>query len=393
MPEHNGFRHQQYPTQPAVLPHFEKLSCIKDDAVDGLQLHTKLNVDHIVLVHGTFMGDDPFAVSATLCDLAAGAPAIKAPLEAVADALRVRAKRWTEGLSGDIGNYSEEFLECLQELVGDGTNVTLIQPPWSGQNHHLARADLAVRLVCLLDDLKPDPYRRILLWGHSHAGNGFAILSNLLANDRDSVTQFFKAAQKTSPHWQRAQEILESAKSPHPWAQAVDVVAFGTPVRYGWDCRGYQTLLHVLHHRSDQKGDIRAKPMFPPHSIKHMLTAEYGDWVQAFGIAGTDVVPPGYGNPNRALQLLLEDGLEPPVHGIDTKFLISERVRNVCARWKTGTRCHQDGVNLLVDYEECGRKTSLGFAIEHSLLGHGVATCVDWLPAHLALVIERLQDE
>ncbi len=267
-----------------------------------------------------------------------------------------------------------------------------MEPSWSGQNHHLARAELAVRLLCRLDDLQTNHDERVLFWGHSHAGNGFALLSNLLANHRPSVEAFFQAVGfRTQEHWHRAYRILQAAPSPHPWAQSVLIAAFGTPVRYGWDTAGYNQLLNILHHRNfDAQNPQQARPMFPPHTLADTIGAKYGDWVQAFGIAGTDVSAPTSIMKNKQLAALLESNLPDPDHGLDTRFIMPKRVRDTCVRWKTGTRCHTDGLNLLINYTPCGRTTPLTHRIENSLLGHGVATTIDWLPAHLALAINSL---
>ena len=121
-----------------------------------------------------------------------------------------------------------------------------------------------------------------------------------------------------------------------------------------------------------------------------MVGAKYGDWVQAFAIAGTDVSSLSSSKTIEALAEVLEAGLEEPEHGLDTRFIRPKRIQNACARWKTGTRCHADGLNLLVKYEPGGRTTGLAVPIEESIFGHGVATTVDWLPAHLALVLKHL---
>jgi hypothetical protein len=91
------------------------------------------------------------------------------------------------------------------------------------------------------------------------------------------------------------------------------------------------------------------------------------------------------------LELLLEGSLEAPVHDWDTRLIASQRVRDACARWKHGTRCHADGVNLLVDYKESGETLFLGMPIEAAAMGHGVATSVHWLPAHLDAIVTAFQ--
>jgi hypothetical protein len=394
MPVRNQFRHQSYPTVLSPPPTFHKLLVADANRVDFSQLHTRMGVREVVLAHGTFMGNDPFGVSAVLRSFAGTAGRLKAPLLTLADVLTGKMKSVVDDLAHDVGNYTQDYCDAFQQLVGDDPIVRLLQPTWTGQNHHLARADLAVRLLCFLDDLQPTENETVLFWGHSHAGNAFAILSNLLANDRTAVAAFFAAAgRQDEEHWARARHILDSGASPHPWAKSAIIVAFGTPVRYGWDTNGYQRLVHVLHHkRADDGNDHRAQPMFPAHSLTDTLTAKYGDWVQAFGIAGTDVPPPTSVQENRAVGTILEAGLTTPEHGLDTRFIVPPKLRDTCARWKTGTRCHSDGRNLLVEYEPSGRKTPLGSPIEEALLGHGVATTQDWLPAHLALVLRTLNE-
>jgi len=388
MPDQNQFLHQSYPTSPAIAPSFHKLTVNDGQNKDFSRLHMDLQVDHVILVHGTFMGDDPFAIAETLRAISESAPAFKKPIDALALRIQQYTKPLTDRVTGDVGNYTAEFRDAFQQLVGDDPAVHLMNPTWSGQNHHLARADLAVRLMCLLDDLRPEPHQRVLLWGHSHAGNGFAILSNLLANDRAAVSRFFDAASISEPHWQRAASILQDAPSPHPWSQSLLIAAFGTPVRYGWDTGGYNKLVQILHHRNyDKDNPVVTKTLYPPYSFGDMVSATYGDWVQAFGIAGTDTTVPTAGKSLEQLAKVLEAGLTEPEHGLDTKFILSSRVRNVCARWKTGTRCHTDGLNLLVEYEPSGR-LSLVIPIEESLFGHAVATAINWLPAHVAMVMQ-----
>lgn len=392
MPNNNCFRHQPYPTQPAIPPTFHKLNVADGSDMEFDRLHSELGFGHVVLVHGTFMGDDPFGISTTLRSVAANVPLLRKPLESIATKLQNETKPLTDQLTGDIGNYNNDFRNRFQQLVGDDPQVHFMQPTWSGQNHHLARADLAVRLVCQLAELHPHESQQVLLWGHSHAGNGFAVLSNLLANDKDAVAAFFEAsAFKSEVHWQQAKEILGTTNGPLEWARWVSIVAFGTPVRYGWDTAGYQRLIHVLHHRNyDESNPLQAHPMFPPHSFGDMTSAKFGDWVQAFGIAGTDVPPPTLQAANTLMGEILEAGLEEPAQSISTQFIPSINIRNACARWKTGTRCHTDGANLLVEYQPSGRIARLILPVEDVLLGHGVATTVDWLPAHLALVIKQL---
>ncbi|HQX51010.1 MAG TPA: hypothetical protein PLY87_10100 [Planctomycetaceae bacterium] len=392
MPADNRFQHQLYPTETAVAPAFRVLEADAGLEADFQRLHTVLKIGRVVVVHGTFVGDDPFGIAEILRAVAESVPLLAGQFNYLAELSLENARPFTLGLTGDIGNYTEAYRVRFQELVGNDPLVELFSPTWSGQNHHLARADLAVRLIhqLLLRPLLPD--QNVLLWGHSHAGNAFALLTNLLANHKPTVAKFFEAAdQSGQPHWDAVREHLEAAASPHPLAQRVFIAGFGTPVRYGWDTDGYAKLLHVSYHRVyDETSPEITKPLFPPYRIDEILYAKWGDWVQAFAIAGTDVSNVSTRTVNKNLSLILEANLPEPQHGLDTRFIMPKRVRDTCFRWKAGTRCHADGINLLVDYVPSGDVTPLGRPIESSLMGHGASTTLRWLPAQLKLVMEML---
>lgn len=402
MPRDNRFRHQVYPTKPVLQPAFSQVSTeVAKGRDDFHRLHSELGIREVLLVHGTFMGDDPFGISEMLRSVGKSVPLLASGVNKLADTLEEKTRPFMSSVTGDVANFSEEFSGEFQKLVGDDPQVERMEPTWSSQNHHFARADLAVRLVCRLHDLQLAPDERVLLWGHSHAGNGFAILTNLLANHRESVQRFFQMAELNSTnakelgeHWQRAKEILNAAASPHPLSQSVFIAAFGTPVRYGWDTGGCRRLLHVLHHkRTNERHPERTHPLFPPQLMTDIVTARYGDWVQAFAIAGSDVPSVTKAKLHAAMGEVLESGLPAPKHGLDTKLIFPKKIRNACARWKFGTRCHTDGRNLLLEYEPSGRKSKLLRPIEEAVLGHGVATTIDWLPTHLALVMDWLGRE
>jgi hypothetical protein len=83
------------------------------------------------------------------------------------------------------------------------------------------------------------------------------------------------------------QNALRSVGGPHPLAQSVVIAAFGTPVRYGWDIHGCAQLIHVLHHRPhDPATPFLTKPLFPPQCLLDVISATWGDWIQAFAVAG-----------------------------------------------------------------------------------------------------------
>lgn len=390
MPANNAFQHQNYPTNPAVAAVLQKVSVGDADGIEFSQLHTRLNIGKVILVPGTFRGDDPFALASLLSGMAKPDNPMQGMLNSIAEAMKKATVAITESVVGDIANYTEDFQQQFQELVGDDPTVEILNPTWSGQNNHQARADLAIKLLLQLNRVQPTPERMMLFWGHSHAGNGFAILSNLLANDRLSVRRFFEAGQDTD-EWAEAEQLLKNSASPHPWAKSVCYAAFGTPVRYGWDTSGYRSLIHLMHHRNQQpKDSILTQPIFPMHTIADMISAKFGDWVQAFAIAGTDASLPALAGNQVKLAGVLEAGLKGVVIDEDLEKIKVDRLRDVCGRWRSGTRCHDDGQHLLLEYEPSGRKTNMGGPIECTRFGHGVATTTTWLPVHLALVMRTL---
>jgi hypothetical protein len=194
MPRNNHFRHQSYPTAPGGPVEFHELAVV--DPMPGALagLHVRHRISRVVLVHGTFMGADPFGISSTLNALADSLPLAGGPLRLLAAQLQERTQPLVTRLARDLGNYTQDFQLLFQQLVGDDPQIEFPQTPWSSENHHLARAELA---VMLLEQLLSRPLaedQRVLFWGHSHAGNAFAILSNLLANHPESVDRFFAAA-------------------------------------------------------------------------------------------------------------------------------------------------------------------------------------------------------
>ena len=409
MPRKNGFRHQSYPTEPSVPPVVLQLDGDAAQSLNFGHLHTQFGVQKVLLVHGTFAGDDPFGSHAMMRASAESLPApARLAVNPVIDRLSEQTKRLTDTITADVANYSDGYRKRFQTLVGDDPEVRRLEPTWSSENNHIARAGLAVRLLNELVELQAegfDPaHERVLLWGHSHAGNGFAVLSNLLANDRASVEAFFDAAgDSLGPAGEVARRALAAAPTPHPMANATYVVTFGTPVRYGWDTNGLRSLVHVIHHRS-LKDDDDPAAIVPAVTfgcegnslgdnftaattgVADVLSAKHGDWVQAFAIAGTDIAPPLKRTANARLGEFLERGLPEA-----TPHKLKEKIKVTCARWKTRTRLHADGRNLLVDYESA-QLTRFGPA-RQAVLGHGIYTLTGWLPGHLALLLKWLEED
>lgn len=406
MPRHNRFRHQPYvawnsPPIPVTVAAVRPEQVAEVEVGETLR---RLRVRHWFLVHGTFVGDDPFGVAAKLEEMIESLNPMLRPLvkkvtmNSWGRVLRGINQRLGDRLMGETGSYRDDFLDDARVMLKTD-EIKVERFDWSSGNDHFARAEAAVRLFNRLADLPIDPAtERLLLCGHSHAGNVFALLTNLLANDRKSVKAFFAAAGRIGDEradWKKAAERLAAAPSPHPLAKALYLVTFGTPVRYGWDRDGYARLLHIVQHRpASRRAEWLANPALP-QSLDDVLKAKHGDWVQSFGIAGTDLRP--VDRETRTIQLafreLLEAGLgEPEIRQnslLDrlpdaARGLVREKLKEfllLLERLQCGQRVPSDGdAAWLFDYG----------AEETEKFGHGVYTKRAWLPFHATRIANWL---
>lgn len=336
---------------------------------------SQAGVAAIYCVHGTFCGDDVLGV---FTELEGWAPSVARPL-------RRWSKRAIDAVIGETGNYTPTFAERMETALSAGASrrVPVRLFNWSSLNHHIGRADGAVRLIDelagrseQLTSSHPDP--RIILWAHSHGGNVFALLTNLLGADEAARQEFFHASrtffrpwiatQPDLPVWERVEQLL--ADPQHPVRRLkLDVVTHGTPVRYGWDAGGYHNLLHVIHHRPHAKHHAHRVPYPPwPH---HVATAEHGDYIQQVGIAGTNLPP---------LPIALRTFLADWRLGSLLQRNLGGWLRS---RLKHGVRVHDEGTTLLVDYDDPHWLPWI------HVLGHAPYTRSHWLPLHCELAAEH----
>jgi hypothetical protein len=362
----------------------------------------------VYLAHGTFCGNDALGL---FTELERWAPRLTA-------SLRRGGKRMFDWLIGETGNYLPSFAERMEAGLNAGVDADANAIPvrlfyWSSQNHHIGRADAAVRLIDELATLAttlvvPSPLRgglgrgheagtrvstpplapshqgegdgrpRVLLWAHSHGGNAFALLTNLLGGDAATRAEFFEAAKYyfrspwtrrvDLPAWQRVEEILSQADHPVRKLQ-LDFVTFGTPIRYGWDSRGYSKLLHIVNHRPviDDEEYLGPRRLH----LGRMLRAVRGDYVNQIGIAGSNLPPLPLAMrtflADRRVGKLVERDLKP---------------EGLFKRMGRGMRVPNEGTTLLVDYADPDR-----LPWRH-LLGHAPYTRSRWLPLHCELVAE-----
>jgi len=333
--------------------------------------YRQAGVSAIYLVHGTFVGADALGILSLLGRVYPQAQTTLGQL----------SKAVVDQLAGEVGNYTGKFAKTLERALqspGEPT-IPVRRFNWSSQNNHLGRADGAVRLIDELAEADLPKQGRVLLWGHSHAGNVFSLLSNLLAADHETRAEFFNAARVyyrwpvlgwvDIPLWQRVEERLNRQPGPladHP----LDFVTFGTPIRYGWDSSGYARLLHFIHHRP-AKNLPKYQAPFPP-TAEAVLHATDGDYVQQCGIAGTNIMPSLFSWRSWLADRRLNALLQKDVNVMELpKYL------------QAGRRVPDEGTTLLVDY---GLPT--GGLPEH-VAGHAVYTRTEWLLFHAEEIARR----
>lgn len=317
-------------------------------------------------------------------------------------------KALTDALVRDVGNYTSRYATELAEgldgrrladlngaALGDeveserapgASSMTVRRWTWSSQNNHVGRADGALRFVVDLARHAPSDGRHVLVWGHSHAGNVLALVTNLLAASDDDLERFFTATRpyyegllgaspSASSTWNSARTLLtEPRVRARLRAIPLDLVTFGTPIRYGWDSTGYARLLHVVHHRAAHVRPRRERGF--PFGLLDAWRAYEGDYVQRFGIAGTNLAPCwGLRRAARRADRTLHALIQAEVSS-----------RGLFERLRPALRTADEGPVWITDYGDLR-----GGPLAH-LIGHGVYTKRRWMSFHARLVGEWLHD-
>ena len=282
------FPHHDYQNDPAQ----GEFQLIASDNAEPLETSSLPNIGDILrdagvaeitLIHGTFAGNDAFGI---LREIARVSPRL-------AQLTRPVGKRFFDTLAGDVGNYSESFADRLRTLVNENqrSDILVRRFAWSGENHHLGRADGVIAFLQQLQQRDWKRCDRVLVLAHSHGGNLMAMLTRLVGASEETREQFFTV---TKPHYRKP--LLGTIDLP-AWAEIrdtlgqrqlpeIDVVTFGTPLRYRWQRSVAGKLLHFVQHRITEK-DEPAKASFP-ESARELIEARGGDYVQQLGIGGTD---------------------------------------------------------------------------------------------------------
>lgn len=378
MPPQNNFRHQVYtadapPVPPEVLalppPPTDRGEFLARMADVGERYRTS-GVQAIYLVHGTFMGNDALDLARMIGHVA----------PAVGEWARRNQKALVDSVAGDSANFTGAYGTELEEsLAGSGVRIPVRLFLWSSQNHHVGRADAALRLFEELN-LCEAVGKRLLLWGHSHAGNVFALLTNLLGADAEHRGRFFDAMRPFYGRGTAGDEMLRRIEhsfstQPRPLTDvSLDLVTFGTPIRYGWDASGYARLLHFIHHRAHpSRAEYLARF---PIVLDDLLSMAGGDYIQQIGIAGTNFALHPFAwrawRAEASLNKLLQPGL---------------RRRDLASRLAIGMRVPSEGQTLLVDYGQQGKN------IARHVAGHAVYTRRELMLFHAEEIARRFYQD
>lgn len=177
-----------------------------------------------------------------------------------------------------MGNLTSEYVTLLQESLG-GLPCHLFT--WSSANHHLARVVGCCELILDLANRKRqnDHLRHILLIGHSHAGQLFALLSDILSQGPLAHLLINQTAEIDLgipvEEVMNAAELIRDMK--------IDVVSWGTPPRYQWHPLKNMRVMHMVNHRGDE---ILAG------QVSGLLFTRDGDYIQQWGGEGSDAIAP-----------------------------------------------------------------------------------------------------
>ena len=269
-------------------------------------------------------------------------------------------KKLLDDQLGDAGNFTNAAVGQVQKAINKNvaTPLACIRYLWSSEHHHLGRAMAAVRFLdelrLLCESRKLTTGDRILVQTHGQGGLVTALVSNLLCPSAimgrpklfallSSYAQQAGLADMTAS-LTKLEPLLASGSLLN--GVALDVVTFGTPVRYGWDPSGIGKLLHVVNHRNLRTdGKTWLSKMELPQVTMEMPIAWGGDYVQELAVAGSDATPTTEvaKAANKAVWELVE-----PYDGFERWLECARRA----VRFPSEGRC------LLVDYKDSTGSTN-----------------------------------
>jgi hypothetical protein len=271
------------------------------------------------------------------------------------------AKKLLDDQLGDAGNFTNAAVGLFQKAINKNLAKPLacVRYLWSSEHHHLGRAMAAVRLLDELhricESQKYATGDRILIEAHGQAGLVVALVSNLLCPSAIMGRPKLFALLSAYAQQSGLAEMTASLTKLEPLLAsgtllngvALDVVTYGTAVRYGWDPSGIGKLMHIVNHRNLRTdGKTWLSKMELPQVTMEMPMAWGGDYVQELAVAGSDAVPTTEAAKatNKAVWELVE-----PYDGFERWLECARRA----VRFPSEGRC------LLADYKDSTGSTNV----------------------------------
>ncbi|MBC7532822.1 MAG: hypothetical protein H7318_14715 [Oligoflexus sp.] len=313
-------------------------------------------VKEIILLHGTFVGSDPINLVSSMKSLF---PKLSREAE---EGMGRRMKGIIDYVAQDNGNFVPKYIELLEQ--GLEAKIPVKLQFWSSANHHLGRLEGAIRLLEKVSvDFPQSQSDRILLIGHSHARQVFALFTQLILGSQVSTGLGSDLWQFAVRERLATEELRTKAK--HLRKQRFDFVTLGGPVRYPWTYIPDMRVLHIVNHRGDNSSI--AEPWA-------FWKGSGGDFVQQWGMIGSDTLAP---TPReRQLNRGLDDLLGKGWH---TRLWIQSIVRR--------ERLGDFGRTLLVDY---GHEQPNKNNFIRAVFGHGVYTRFDIMHFQMEVICKYI---
>lgn len=346
-------------------------------AVVADRFHTS-RVAAVYLVNGTFCGDDPHGIWASL----------DCRFPNFATRRRRGTTKIVDAVAGEAGNFTIPYARDMERGLRrrTGSLARAAKPRverlyWSGENHHLGRATGAMQFLDKIMRHEWEPDERILFMAQSHGGSVLALISLLLGGDASWRESFFEAAEvfartnhatAAHPVWHRVRKRLDAGDLPFRPEQ-LDFVTLGSPITYPFEPAGHGRVLHLINHRP--RPDRPPERTGLPRSFGDLTRGADGDYVHQIGITGSNFAPLLW----CWRQMLANRRLRDLLGG-------QRAWRSYFSRLRSGVRVRAGSNTRLIDYGVAERRR-----IYH-VLGHGVYTHHRHMLPQLEQIVAGLYD-
>lgn len=291
-------------------------------------------IQSIYLIHGTFVGNDPFQIISLIEH---NFPGLNPKM---ISGIQKGTREMGSLIAKDLGNFITEHNDVLKEITLG--KIDIFNFTWSSGNNHLSRVKGSIELIKDIYGQHKFRGERVLLIGHSHAGQLFALMTQLV-NDKKLKNKLFVLLERHNLLPPNMNIMIE-----HISSLDLDFVTLGTPARYEWKLNSKMRLLHFINHRGqDTLGG----------SFKGVLNTKDGDYVQQWGVSGSDIK-----SPIEEEQLI---NIE-----LDQLFGTGSNIEILKQNIQLKRRLHNHGHHLLVDYGDQAKFPNFGL----TCFGHGQYT-------------------